>query len=582
MKKSLVIVFIFLVCYVFLNSTTPPDTVWTATFGGLNNENCYEGHQTSEGGFITVGSTYSFGSGSNDVWLLKTDANGNEEWDQTFGGTASDYGYSVQECSDNGFIITGFTQSYGSGGFDVWLVKTNSSGNYQWNQTFGGTGNDFGRSVIQTDDGGFLIGGFTGSFGAGGNDIWLIKTNEYGIEEWNQTYGYTGEDVCYSVQQTVDGGFIIGGYTNSIGAGSNDFWLIKTDTNGNETWSNTFGGTGAEYSYCLQQTSDHSYVISGYTNSFGAGNYDFWLVKTDTNGDEEWNQTYGGTGAEKARYVIEANNGFLVVGYADPTLTYTYDLFLIKADASGNEEWTKTIGDSGNDYGYCIDQTTDQGFSISGYTNSFGNGGYDFWQIKLDSEFYVDFTATPTNGYYPSLEVQFTDLSSGNELSWYWDFQNDGIYDSFIQNPTFTYMEAGTYDVKLKITSDTRVDSLIEIKYDYIEMVYVPPASPTNVEINLSGDDAVITWSEVDTTIVGTPITIDYYIIRYSEDSLEDSLFYYLWSTPDTTFTHERVILFSEQMFYLVESFVGTREELEMYIELNPVINKHKKVFFKP
>jgi len=581
MTKYYLIVFVmFAFSTLFLSATTEPDTIWTQTHGGTNNENCYEGHQTSDGGFIAIGSTYSYGSGSNDIWLLKTDENGNEEWNQTFGGTSSDYGYSVQQTSDNGFIITGFTQSYGCGAFDIWLIKTDENGVEDWNQTFGGTYNDFGRCVIQTSDGGYLIGGFTGSFGAGGNDIWLIKTDENGVEDWNQTFGYTGDDNCYSVQQTDDNGYIIAGYTNSIGAGNNDFWLIKTNSNGNEIWSNTYGGVGAEYSYCVQQTSDNGYIMSGYTDSFGAGNYDFWLVKTDVSGNEEWNQTYGGIFSDRARWVIEANNGFLVIGYTDPSASYVYDLFLVKADAFGNEEWTKTIGDGGSDYGYCIDQTTDQGFFISGYTNSFGAGGYDFWQIKLDAEFEVDFSGSPTYGYYPELEVQFADQSLGNSLSWFWDFQNDGTYDSFVQNPQFTYTEVGTYDVKLKVTSGTKVDSLII--NDYIEMIYVPPAPPTNVQITMLDDDAIISWSEVDTTMAGSPITVDYYVIRYSEDTSDDSLFYYLWSTVDTTFTHERVGMFSEQMLYLVESFIGTREELETYIEMNPVINKQREVFFKP
>jgi hypothetical protein len=181
--------------------------------------------------------------------------------------------------------LAGLTASFGAGSADIFLIKTYANGNIIWAKTYGGTNSDEAYSVHQTSDGGYIVAGATYSFGAGNYDIFLMKTDANGNVIWAKTYGGTSTDYAYSVQQTSDGGYIVAGYTASFGAGSGDIFLIKTDANGNVQWAKTYGGIGWDLAYSVQQTSDGGYIVAGLTISFGAGNYDIFLIKTDANGN---------------------------------------------------------------------------------------------------------------------------------------------------------------------------------------------------------------------------------------------------------------------------------------------------------
>jgi predicted secreted protein len=365
-------------------TTYNPEAVWNKTFGGQGDDYGCSVQQTSDGGYIIAGSTSSYGTGALDVWLVKTDSGGNEQWDKTFGGQYDDQARSVQQTADGGYIIAGWTNSAGAGGFDAWLIKTDSSGNMAWNKTFGGSGHDFGYAVQQTSDAGYIIAGVTNSTGAGGLDAWLIKTGSSGNMAWNKTFGGSGNDHGYAVQQTSDAGYIITGVTNSTGAGSYDVWLIKADSEGNMAWNKTFGGQGDDVGLSVQRPSGGGYIIAGVTKSAGAGGEDAWLMKTDSEGNEQWDETFGGQ-ADDVGYSVQqtSDGGYVISGWTESTGAGGYDAWLIKADPGGNEQWDKVLGGQGNDVGYSVQQTSDGGYIIAGTTNSTGAGGFDAWLIKV-------------------------------------------------------------------------------------------------------------------------------------------------------------------------------------------------------
>ena len=357
-----------------------PDTLWTRTFGGIDVDEAYSVQQTQDGGYIIAGRTYSHGADSDDVYLIKTDANGDTLWTKTFGGGNYDRGFSVQQTKDGGYIIAGCTQSYGAGYYwDVYLIKTDANGDTLWTKTYGGWSDDWGNSVQQTQDGGYIIAGYSAG------DVYLIKTDANGDTLWTRTFGGPDYDYGNSVQQTQDGGYIIAGRTDSYGAGYYDVYLIKTDSLGDTLWTKTYGGSDYDASFSVQQTLDGGYIIAGYTKSYGAGYYDVYLIKTDSLGDTLWTRTFGGSDEDEAYSVQQTQDGGYII--AGRTYSYgagNYDVWLIKTDANGDTLWTRTFGGGSYDRGFSVQQTKDGGYIIAGRTESYGAGGSDVWLIKIN------------------------------------------------------------------------------------------------------------------------------------------------------------------------------------------------------
>ncbi|MCX6641364.1 MAG: hypothetical protein NTW14_12945 [bacterium] len=382
--KTLITLFALL-SLTLLAAAQPPDTLWTRTFGGGIYDQGYSVQQTSDGGYVIAGTTWSFGAGGvSDIYLIKTDANGDSVWTRTFGGSSADYGYSVQQTSNGGFVIVGKTVSYGAGYLDVYLIKTDANGDSVWTRTFGGSGTDVGISVQVISDGGYIIGGTTDSDGAGVEDIYLIKTDANGDSVWTRTFGGSGMDVGHSVHQTSDGGYIIAGLTYSFGAGNADVYLIKTDAAGNQVWTRTFGGSGMDVGSCVQQTSDGGYIIVGYTDSYGL-DIQIYLIKTDAAGNLVWQRIYGGSNADVGACMQQTSDGGYVI--AGHTSSYGLDIqiYLIMADSAGNLIWQCTFGGGGMDVGSSVQQTLDDGYVIAGTTWSYGAGYSDIYLIKTDA-----------------------------------------------------------------------------------------------------------------------------------------------------------------------------------------------------
>ena len=382
-----------------------PQEEWNRTYGGSSDDVGTYGQQTKDGGYIITGYTSSYGADApfswlikvqhrGDLWLIKTDAEGQKEWDRTYGGLGKDLGFFVQQTKDEGYIIVGGKKSFWIiGSYDLWIIKTDAKGNVLWDRTFGGSGEDLGFSVQQTNDDGYIIAGYT-SF-TNGKKAWIIKIDSQGNKQLDMATGRADSEAA-SIGLTKDGGYIIAGYTPSSGSGKEDVWLIKTNSKLHWDWLKTFGGPSRDLGLSVQETEDGGYIIAGLTESFGAGKGDVWLIKTDPKGDREWDRTFGGSNFDSGASVQQTRDGgYIVTGYNTTTIDnvgsysrlFNSDnigrVWLIKTDSEGIELWNETFGGTRNDWGNSVQETRDGGYIITGVTESYGAGKEDVWLIKV-------------------------------------------------------------------------------------------------------------------------------------------------------------------------------------------------------
>jgi hypothetical protein len=354
---------------------------WQVHLGGAGEDVARSVQQTSDGGYILTGYTNSYSAGGDyDLWLVKTDISGGVEWSKTFGGTGDDFGYSGQQTPDGGYILLGSTKSFGAGEADVYLIKTNDKGEQQWYKTFGGSLDDCGYSVQCTSDGGFIIVGNTCSFGTSDCDVYLIKADGFGAMEWFKNFGESFEDQGFCVRPTADGGFVIAGLSHGLSS-DDDMYFIKTDANGDREWYKIIGGTDLDGGTGVQQTSDGGYILCGYTDSYGALDWNAWLIKTDSNGLRQWDRTFGEDGWDQLNAVQQTSDG----GYVMAGMSRSYgpwgEVWLIKIDASSKLEWSRLFSGQGDDWGLGVQQTADGGYILAGKTSSFGDGDMDAYLI---------------------------------------------------------------------------------------------------------------------------------------------------------------------------------------------------------
>jgi hypothetical protein len=405
-----------------------PAIEWQKCLGGTADDFANSIQQTSDGGFIVAGETrsndgdVSGNHGKSDAWVVKLNSLGDILWKKCLGGTGNDYARSIQQISDGGFILTGYTNSNNgdvsgnNGYYDAWVVKLNSSGDILWQKCLGGTYDDYARSIQQTSDTGFILAGYTFSNDGdvsgnhGFSDAWVVKLNSSGDIIWQKCFGGTNEDYAYSIQQTSDSGFIVAGYTFSNDGdvsgyhGYFDYWVVKLNSSGDIEWQKCLGGTYYDYAYSIQQTSNGGFIVAGSTNSNNGdvsgyhGYFDYWVVKLNSSGDIEWQKCLGGTNNDYANSIQQTSDGgFIVAGYTESNDGDVsgyhggdYDAWVVKLNSSGDILWQKCLGGTIDDRAYSIQQTSDGGFIVAGFTVSndgdvSGNhGASDAWVVKLN------------------------------------------------------------------------------------------------------------------------------------------------------------------------------------------------------
>ncbi|MBK9246566.1 MAG: S8 family serine peptidase [Ignavibacteria bacterium] len=404
-----------------------PSIEWQKSFGGSGNDIATSVQSTSDGGYIVAGYTNSIDGnvtgnhGGEDCWVLKLNSNGSIQWEKTFGGSGVDRAQSIKQTSDGGYVMAGFTESndgnvtgnHGQG--DYWVVKLNSSGDILWQKSMGGSGNDGAGSIQQTNDGGYIVAGISASnngdvtINHGNTDYWVVKLNSSGTIQWQKSLGGSSEEQEYnSVQQTNDGGYIVAGASSSSDGdvtgnhGGFDYWIVKLNSSGNIQWQNSLGGNGYDFASSIQQTSDGGYIVAGSSelnNGDITGNHgytDYWVVKLNSSGTIQWQKSLGGSGYDGAFYIQQTSDGtFVVAGTVnsiDGDVTRNQgdsDSWIVKLTPSGTIIWQKSIGGSSFDAAYTLQQNNNGGYIVGGISGSnngdvTGNhGGFDFWIVKL-------------------------------------------------------------------------------------------------------------------------------------------------------------------------------------------------------
>jgi hypothetical protein len=363
---------------------TQPDTLWTRTYGGSHWDEGYSIAQTADGGYILVGSTKSYGIGGSDIYLIKVSADGDLVWTKMYGGIRNDYGYSVIQTTDGGFVVTGVTHSYGQGGADIYVVRTDFNGDSLWARTYGGTDDECGWSVIQATDGNYIVAGYTDSYGSGWSDVYLIEIDSNGDSLWAQAYGGASDDEGYSITRTSDGGYVVVGMSWSDLSGY-DVYLIRSDSTGDTLWTKTYGGDGDDVGMSVAEMGDAGCIVTGYTTSYGAGSADVWVIRTDADGDTLWTKTYGGSEYDWSYAVGPApDGGCIVVGETYSFGAGRWDVYAIRTDADGDTLWTRAYGGPNWDGGRAVVTKAYQWkYVIAGYTYSYGTGGSDVYLIPL-------------------------------------------------------------------------------------------------------------------------------------------------------------------------------------------------------
>lgn len=359
-------------------------STWAIKLGGLDRDDMFRGVEAApDGGYIIAGTTDSFGAGRRDGWIIKLDEDGQVEWQRTYGGKAGDVIRSIRQSSDGGFVTAGLTYSFDSGGGDFWMMKFDASQNFEWQRSYGGGGFDMAHSIEPTLDGGYLLAGFTTSFGAKEKDYFVIKVDESGEVQWQKRYGGAGDDVIRIAKQTSDGKYLVAGFTHSFGQ-KGDIMVLKLDSTGDLEWQKRYGGAGFEEPSSILEAPD-GYIILEQSVSF-SGNTDAWVFKVDKDGNMLWQQRHGGSSFDELSAArAMPDGGFIAAGETRSFGSHYEDYWVVRFDSEGNVMWQKHYGGDGVDEAEAIALTPEGGSIVVGTTKSFGASDEDIWILRLDS-----------------------------------------------------------------------------------------------------------------------------------------------------------------------------------------------------
>jgi hypothetical protein len=575
---------------------------WQNTIGGSGEDRLNSIQQTTDGGYILggwSGSSISADKTENcigvwDYWIVKLDSLGTIQWQNTIGGSNEDELNSIQQTTDGGYILGGWSNSYLSGdktedslgGFDFWIVKVDALGSIQWQNTIGGSGDDKLNSIRQTADSGYILGGYSASDisgdktencigGNGYPDYWIIKLDSVGAIQWQNTIGGGAYDYLESLQQTTDGGYILGGRSNSSISGdktencfafSIDYWIVKVDSQGAIQWQNTIGGSRSDNLKSIQQTTDGGYIVGGFSDSYifgdktenNIGIEDYWIVKMDSVGIIQWQNTIGGTDWNMM-YTIQqtSDRGYILGGWSDSNISGDKtensngfsDYWIVKTDSMGLIQWQNTIGGSNAEEMRLIEQTTDGGYILAGFSYSNISGDKtedclwvtDYWILKLTGKYnlisgkaFNDFNSngiqdsgepslpgkkiteqstgrfsfSQTNGQY-SVAVLDTGNYTVSASSQMWYYPNPGLHTATFTNISqtdslndFAYQPIGTYnDVCVTITPMGRfrsgLNATYQISYGNYGTTTIAPTVYFYPDTNVTFQSATLTPSQI-------------------------------------------------------------------------------------
>ena len=442
-----------------------PQEEWNKTYGGNRWDECSAVEVTADGGYIFVGTKNANGyDNQGDCWLLKTDIYGDISWEKTYGGQGSDTGTDLCKTSDGGYAIIGYTRTSGAGGSDVYLIKIDVTGNEQWNKTFGGSQNDYGLAIQQCSDEGFIIAGATQSYGS--NEAWLLKTNAVGTLQWEKRFCTPPGGYFMTVLQTEEEDYVAAGrnYLDD----TSDIIVVKTNKDGTVLWEKLLGDPDyKDAAFSIATTSDGNYIITGQTYH-PETEHDILLMKIDSNGDELWTRNFNESSFFDTGLSVKQTNdgGFLIAGEIGTNLNnpVLFDSILIKTDSTGKKEWSIIFGGSGSEGCYEVLQTPDEGYLVGGYTSSYGAGSQDAWLIKLLSieNQRPDTPLRPSGSssgkiHEDHIYTTQTNDPDSDELYYFWDWGDGtdsgwlGPYDSGEQcNATHAWSKKNNYEIKVK------------------------------------------------------------------------------------------------------------------------------------